>query len=68
MNKHLGIAIDPLVELLVRDGRILDADLMADDEAGFGFAGDDQVALVAVVGFDVALAGSEEETLERGGG
>lgn len=68
MNQHLGVAIDPPVELVVRLGRVVDVDLMADDEAGRGAAGDDQVAQVAVVGFDVALAGAEVETLEGGKG
>lgn len=66
MNQHLGVAIDALIELLVRLRRVVDVDVVADDEAGLGAAGDDQVAQVAVVGFDVALARSEVETLEGG--
>jgi hypothetical protein len=57
MNKHLRIPINPLIELLVRVRSIFDADLMTDDEAGFCASGYDQVAQVAVVGLDVALAG-----------
>ena len=68
MNQHLGVAINPLVELLVRLRRIVDVDVVTDDEAGLGAAGDDQVAQVAVVGFDVALARSEMETLEGADG
>lgn len=41
MNKHLGIPVDPPIEFLVRGRRILDADFVADDEAGLGFTGDD---------------------------
>ncbi len=55
MNEHLRVAIDPLVELLVGVRRLLDADLVADDEAGFGFSGDDQVTEVAIVSLDVGL-------------
>lgn len=66
MNQHLGVAIDALIELLVRLRRVVDVDVVADDEAGLGAAGDDQVAQVAVVGFDVALARSEVETLDGG--
>lgn len=67
MNQHLGVAINPLIELLVRLRCLVDVDVVADNEAGLGAAGDDQVAQVAIVGFDVALARSEMETLEIGG-
>ena len=56
MDQHLGITLNPLVKLLICLRCVIDVDLMADDEAGFGAAGDDQVSEVAVVGFDVALA------------
>lgn len=56
MDKHLGVPFNPLVEFLVRNFRVFEADFVADDEARLGSASDDQVAQVAVVGFDVALS------------
>ena len=56
MDQHLGITLNPLVKLLICLRCVIDVDLMTDDEARFGAAGDDQVSEVAVVGFDVALA------------
>jgi hypothetical protein len=41
MDQHLGIAILSPVELLVRGRRLVDADLVRDDEGGGGAAGDD---------------------------
>ena len=55
MNEHLRIAIDSLVELLIRVRCLLDADLVTDDKAGFGFSSDYQVTKVTVVPFDVGL-------------
>ncbi len=57
MDEHLGIAVDAPVEFLVRDGSVVDGDVVADDEAWGGAAGEDEVAEVAVVVLDVALAG-----------
>lgn len=57
VNEHLGVAVGSLVEFLICIWRIIDTDLMADDEAGSGLASDDEVAEVAIIGFDVALAG-----------
>ena len=59
-----GIAINALVELLICHLGFVDTDLVADHEAWRGFAGDDQVAEIAVVLLHVALAGGELETLE----
>ncbi len=67
MNKHLSVAIDSLIEFLVCNGSVLDGDLVADNEAGLGSAGYDEVAQVAVVGFDVTLAGCQVESLRREG-
>ena len=55
VNQHLGIALNSLVKLLIRHLRIVDADLMTDDEAWFRLSRDDEISQVAVVGFDVAL-------------
>ena len=58
MNKDLRIAILPAIELRIGLRRLIDGDLVADDEGGLGAAGDDHVAQVAVIGLHVALPGS----------
>lgn len=63
MNQHLGVPVDPLVELVIRHFSILDTDLVADDEAGLGLAGDDEVPQVPVVCLDITLPSSEFQTL-----
>ena len=63
MQQHLRISINSLVEFLIRLGRRVDADVVADDETRVCAAGDDEVAEVAVVLFDVALACPYRETL-----
>lgn len=55
MDEHLGIPFHALVELVVRGRRLVEVDVVAHDEAGLGFARDDQVAEVAVVFLHVAL-------------
>ena len=63
MNQNLGIPINPLIELLVRQGSIVNIDFVTDNEAGFSTTGDYEVTKVAVVFLDIALASSERETL-----
>ena len=63
MNQHLGVPINPLVKLLIRDLRVLDPDLVTHDEGRLRRAGDDEVAQVAVVLLYVALARGEGEAL-----
>lgn len=63
MDEHLGIPVDALIEFLVRDRGVGEGDVVADDEARVGAAGDDQVAQLPVVVLDVALAGGEGEAL-----
>lgn len=67
MDEHLGVPINTLIKLFVRNLCVLDVDLVRHDEAGLGSARDDQVAQVAVVGLDIALASSELEALEHSG-
>lgn len=38
MNQHLGVPLNPFIELLVGDFGFVDADLVADDEGWFGFS------------------------------
>lgn len=51
--------LNPLVKLLVSTWSIINLNLIRDHEARLGTAADDQVAKVAVVRFDVALACAE---------
>jgi hypothetical protein len=56
MNQNLSIPILPPIKLYISLRRLLNADLVRDDEGGFGAPGDDHVAQVAIVLLDVALA------------
>lgn len=38
MNKNLGVPINPLIKLLVRNFRFVNVDLMRDDKTGLGSA------------------------------
>lgn len=68
MDQHLGVPIYAPVELVVRGLRIVDANLVRDDEARPGFAGNDEVAEVTVAGLDIAQAGAESDALHSGDG
>lgn len=63
MDQDLGVSLDSLVELVVGNLRVIDADLVRNHERWLGLARDDQVSEVSVVLLDVALTGSECETL-----
>jgi len=63
MEQDLGVTVHSPVEFVVCFDGLVDADLVADDETWFGSSGDDEVAKIAVVRLDVALAGSEEQAL-----
>ena len=64
MDEHFGVPIDSLIKLVVGNLGVLDADLVRYDETRLCPAGNDQVAEIAVVGLDVALTGTERETLK----
>jgi hypothetical protein len=67
MQQHLGVAVDSPVELVVGVGRIIQGELMGDQQGGRGPAGDDQVAQGLVVPLDRALAGADPlALLEQG--
>ena len=66
VDEHLGVPVNTLIKLFVRNLGVVDVDLVRHDEAGLGSARNDQVAKVAVVGLDIALAGSKGETLVEG--
>jgi hypothetical protein len=56
MDQHLGVALDSLVKLVVRDLGVIDADLMTDHERRFRLSSDDQITQISVVLFDIALS------------
>lgn len=63
MDENLGITINSLVKLLVRNFRIFNVDLVGHDKAGLGLARNDQISQVPVVRLDVALAAADGEAL-----
>ena len=65
MDQHLRVPILPAIELCVGSRRLVDTDLVRDDEGWFGAPGNDHVAKVAVVHLDVALACADRETLDE---
>ena len=63
MNQHLRVPIDPLIKLLIRRRRIIDLDIVRYHEARLRLPSNDQVAQIAIVFLDVALAGPESQSL-----
>ena len=62
MQQNLGVPVDPPVELVIRIDRIVNVNLVAHDETWLCSSRDDQVAQIAVVSLDIALAGPNRET------
>lgn len=63
MNQHLRVTLDPLVELDIGIWCLVDGHFVGDHKRRFCFAGDDQIAEVAIVGLDIALSSSQMQTL-----
>lgn len=63
VDENLGVPVDSLIELLIGSLRIINVNLMRDDEAGLGLACNDQVTQISVVSLDVALASAERKSL-----
>jgi hypothetical protein len=63
VNKYLRITLDPLVKFLVRSRRIVDVDLMRNNEAWLGFSRDNHISQVSIISFHVTLAGPNSKTL-----
>jgi hypothetical protein len=63
VNKYLCITLNPLVEFLVRSRRVLDVDLMRDNETWLGLPRDDHVSQVSIVGLHVTLASPDSKAL-----
>jgi len=59
VQQHLGVPVDPPIELVVCLNGIIDADIMADDEAWLGYPRYDEIAKVSVVCFDIALSSAK---------
>ena len=49
VQENLGISLDALVEFLVRNGRLLEANVVRDDEGWLGASCDDQITQISVV-------------------
>lgn len=65
VDENLRVTVYPTVELVVCVRGFVDVDVVANNEAGLRLAGDDHVTKVPVVCLDVALAGSQGETLTQ---
>jgi len=63
MEQDLSVPVNSPVKLVIRLHSFIETDFVAHDKTWLGSSSYDQVAKVAVVGFDVALAGTQEQTL-----
>ena len=63
MQQNFSVPINPAIELIIRLDSTLQPNLMADHETRLGPTRDDQIAEIAVVRLDIALAGAEGEAL-----
>jgi len=59
LEHHFGPPSCPLVKLLIALRRLVQREFVRDDRRRFGAARLDQLGKVAVVGFDVGLAGRD---------
>lgn len=65
MDQHLGVSLDPLVELVVRHLRVFDANLMAYNKGWLRLPSNDQISKISVVLLDIALTGSKRKALRK---
>src|SRR5690606_21888060 len=63
VQHDLRVAVHPLVELVIGVGRLVQSELVGDDEAGLRPALDDHVAQVPVVALHVALTRADPQAL-----
>jgi hypothetical protein len=63
VKQHLGVPINSLIKLVVSIDSLVNVDFMRNDKGRLGTARDDEIAELTVVGLDVALTSTEEETL-----
>lgn len=66
MNQYFSIPVDPPVKLVISHGSVVNIDLMRDDKTGLGFASDDKVSQIPIVGFDIALSRANRQSLRYG--
>lgn len=59
MYQDFRISFHPLIEFLVRSGRVVDPNLVADNKTWICFAGDDHIAKITIVLLNVALPCAE---------
>ena len=64
MYQDLCVAFNSLVKLLIRPGRLVNADFVRDNEAWVCSSSDNQIAQIPVVLLDVTLTGANGKTLE----
>ena len=55
VQQDLGVAVDPLVELLVGAGCLSQSDLVRDDPGRGGLPGDDQITQLLVIALDPTM-------------
>src|SRR5690348_15006923 len=63
LNQHFRVSVNSLVEAIVGVRGVFDADAMAHDFAGLGFAGDDQVTQILVIFFHGRLTAAHGDSL-----
>ena len=63
MYQDLCVAFNSLVKLLIRPGRLVNADFVRDDEAWVCSSRDNHIAQIPIVFFDVALTGANGKAL-----
>ena len=64
MYQDLCVAFNSLVKFLIRPGRLVNADLVRDNEAWVRSSRDNHIAQVPIVLLDVALTGANGKALE----
>ena len=64
MYQDLCVAFNSLVKLLIRPGRLVNANFVRDNEAWVCSSSDNQIAQIPIVLLDVALTGTDGKALE----
>ena len=63
MQQDFGVSVDSSVKLVIRLNGFLETDFVAHDKTRLGSSSYDQIAEVTIVGLDVALSGTKEQSL-----
>ena len=64
MYQDLCVAFNSLIKLLIRPGRLVNADFVRDNEAWVCPSRDNHIAQITIVFLDVALTGANGKALE----